>query len=166
MSRIGLIILILVATVALTPLAGASQPDPVLQTLDGSTLPISSLRGKVVVLVFSGIQDPQCRDEFKALNSLGERYQGKEVALFWVSLNPPNAASDDRLKAPCGPVGAVTVLRDPTQAAFKALAGSARQLPTIVIIGREGQPQTPRQGFNPGPEFVNSMAGTVDGLIK
>jgi peroxiredoxin len=142
-----------------------AQSDFSLQSLDGSAVASSSLRGKVVVLVFSGVQDPQCRNEFKALNSLAERYRGKEVGIFWVSVNP-TSVPDDRLRAPCGPTGAVTVLRDPSQGVFKRFSGAAPQLPTTVILSKQGQPQgEPRGGFSPGDDFVNDLALVIDSLL-
>ena len=53
----------------------------------GQTVSLSSLRGNVVVLLFSGIQDPQRREGLKALASLSERFQDKNVKVFWVSVN-------------------------------------------------------------------------------
>ena len=86
---------------------------------DGGAVPLSGLRGKVVVVVFSGIQDPQCREEFKALDSLAERFQGKDVSVVWVSINSEAEASNQKLATPCGPVNRVVVLRDVNQTAFK-----------------------------------------------
>jgi len=134
---------------------------------DGSAAPLSAMSGKVVVLVFSGIQDPQCREEFKALESLAERYQGKDVSVCWVSINSAADASNQKLASPCGPVNRVVVLRDPNQAAFKRFSGKSGQLPTLVVLDQRGQPSgTPRGGFNPNADFVNDLAAMVDRLLK
>jgi peroxiredoxin len=134
---------------------------------DGSTTRLSDLRGKVVVLVFSGIQDPQCRDEFKALDSLAGRYEGKEVSVVWVSINSEAEASNQKLATPCGPVNRVTVLRDVNQTAFKRFSGKSAQLPTLVVLDQRGQPSgQPRRGFNPNTDFVNELAAMVDRLLK
>jgi peroxiredoxin len=143
----------------------ASAQDLTFSTPDGQSVSTSSLRGKVVVLLFGGAQDPQCRDEFKALQSLSERYQGKPVSLFWVSINTPAEMSNDKLKAPCGPTFSVSILRDPGQAAFRKFGG--RQLPTFVILNQEGQIQgQPRGGFNPNTDFINDIAATIDSLLN
>ena len=134
---------------------------------DGSTALLSGLHGKVVVLVFSGIQDPQCREEFKALDLLAERYEGKEVTVVWVSINSEAQASNQKLAAPCGPVKRVVVLRDANQTAFKRFGGKAAQLPTMVVLDQRGQPSgQPRGGFNPNADFVNEIAAMVDRLLK
>jgi len=140
--------------------------DPVFTTPAGKQVTLSSMQGKVVTLFFSGTQDPQCRDEFKALNSLAERFTGKPVSFCWVSVNPASAVSNDRLSAPCGPVGSVVVLRDPAQAVFKRLAKNQSQIPTLVILDQKGQVYgDPLAGFNPDSDFVNTLAGMIDSLL-
>lgn len=146
--------------------AGANaQQDLTFVTPDGQSISLSGLRGKVVVLLFGGVQDPQCRDEFKALESLASRYQGKDVSIYWVSVNSLSEASDERLRNPCGPTGSIAVLRDQGQAGLKRFGG--KQLPTIVVLNREGQPHGPsRGGFNPNSDFVNDLAAVIDSLLK
>lgn len=132
---------------------------------DGQTVSLSSLRGKVVVLLFGGAQDPQCRDEFKALQSLVERYQGKAVSVFWVSVNTPAEMSNDKLKSPCGSTFSVSVLRDQGQAGFRKFGG--KQLPTIVVLNQQGQLHgQARGGFNPNSDFVNDLASIIDSLLN
>ncbi|MGH9760012.1 MAG: peroxiredoxin family protein, partial [Blastocatellia bacterium] len=116
-----------------------AQEDLVFLSPAGQRVTLSSLRGKVVLLFFSGVQDPQCRDEFKMLQSLTDRYRNKDVSIFWVSVNPASVASDERLKSPCGPAGNVAVLRDPDQSAYRRLATGIKQLPTIVVLDKQGQ---------------------------
>jgi hypothetical protein len=142
------------------------RQDLAFLTASGKSLDLASLRGKVVVLLFSGVQDPQCRDEIKALGTLVERYTAKEVSIYWVSINPESAVSNEELKAPCGPSGSVNVLRDPAQAGFRRFAASPPQIPTLVILDQKGQVSLrPRGGFNPNADFVNNLAATIDKLL-
>lgn len=153
-----------VATLSVT--TGAEQ-DMSFVTPDGQTVTLSGLRGKVVILLFGGVQDPQCRDEFKALESLAERYQGKDVHIYWVSVNPASEVSNAQLKNPCGPVSSVVVLRDQNQAAFKRYSGKRAQLPTIVVLNQQGEAQgQPRGGFNPNSDFINDLAAMIDSLLS
>jgi len=162
--RAMLIAAFVVATLSVT--TGAGQ-DMSFVTPDGQTVTLAGLRGKVVILLFGGVQDPQCRDEFKALESLAERYQGKDVHIYWVSVNPANEVSNAQLKNPCGPVSSVVVLRDQNQAAFKRYSGKRAQLPTIVVLNREGEAQgQPRGGFNPNSDFINDLAAMIDSLLS
>lgn len=136
-------------------------------TPGGQRVAVSSMQGKVAVLLLSGTQDPQCRDEFKTLNGLAERYSGKPVSFYWISINPTSAVANDRLKAPCGPVGSVTVLRDPSQAAFKRFAKNQSQIPILVILDQKGQVHgEPIAGFNPDSDFVNTLAGIIDSVLS
>jgi peroxiredoxin len=142
-----------------------AQHDLSLIAPDGQTVTLASLRGRVVVLVFASTQDPQCRDEFKALQALGERLQGRPASIYWVSIDPPSV-SNERVKNPCGPAGSVGVLRDPSRAAFKHFSPRTPQLPTLVVLNQQGQIHgQPLGGFNPSPEFVDSLISTVDGLL-
>ena len=141
--------------------------DLAFATPAGEPVTLSSMQGKVVVMFFSGTQDPQCRDEFKALNGLAERYRARPVSFCWVSINPVGSVSNDRLKAPCGPVGSVTVLRDPSQSALKRFAKNQSTIPTVVILDDKGNVHgDPISGFNPDPDFANTLAGIIDSLLS
>lgn len=145
----------------------AAQQDFTFTTPDGEAVTLSSLRGRVVVMLFGGIQDPQCRDELKALGSLAERYRGKNLSVLWISIDSVSEASNDRLKNPCGPAASVTILRDQNRAAFRRFSGRVAQLPTIVVLNQQGEAQgQPRGGFNPNSELVNDIAAVVDRLLK
>jgi hypothetical protein len=80
--------------------AGAQELS--FSTTSGGTLTQSGMRGKVTVLLFSGVQDPQCRDGLKALEALSDRFRGKPVQVYWVSVNSTSEATNDQLKSPCG----------------------------------------------------------------
>jgi len=151
----------------LLSIPASAQQDFTFTTPDGDAVTLSSLRGRVVVMLFAGIQDPQCRDEFKALSSLADRYRGKNVSILWVSIDSVNEAPNDRLKNPCGPAGSVTILRDQNRAAFRRFSGRIAQLPTIVVLSQQGDAQgQPRGGFNPNADFVNDIAAIVDRLLR
>jgi thiol-disulfide isomerase/thioredoxin len=165
LSKLKALVLIAVMIASVGATASAQQQDLSFVTPDGQTVSLSSLRGKVVVLLFGGMQDPQCKDEFKALQSLAERYQEKGVNIYWVSVNSATDASNDKLKSPCGPAGSVIVLRDQNQAGFKRFSG--RQLPTIVVLNQQGELHgQPRGGFNPNSDFVNDLAAAIDSLLN
>jgi peroxiredoxin len=159
----------LITAIALTAVLAApagAQQDFTFTTLDGQSVSLGAQRGKVVVLLFSGAQDPQCHDAAQALASLAERYQGKPVSIYLVSINSPGEASDAQLKQACGPVGSVVLARDRNQAAFKQYAGKRPQLPTVIVLNKQGQAQgQPRGGFNPNSDFVNDLAAIIDSQL-
>jgi AhpC/TSA family len=146
----------------------ASAQDFNFTTPAGQTVSLSSLRGKVVVLMFSGIQDPQCRQGLEALDKMAvERYQGKGVQFYLVSVNSASELPNDQLKSTCGGTNSISVLRDTNQVAFKRFCGKSGQLPTIVIFDRQGNAVgRPRGGFNPNSDFINDLASTIDGVLQ
>ena len=142
----------------------ASAQDHSFSTPEGQTVTLSSLRGNVVVLLFSGVQDPQRRDGLKALSSLAERYRDKNVKVYWVSVNPVSEVTNDQLR---NVSTSVPVLRDTNQAAFKRFSGKVAQLPTIVVLDRQGNPfGQPRGGINPNSDFINDLGSVIDGLLE
>jgi peroxiredoxin len=159
-------ILSAIALAAIFTTTASAQQDFTLTTSDGQSLSLASQRGKVVVLLFSGAQDPQCHDAVQALASLAERYQGKPVSLYLVSVNSPAEASDDQLKQACGPLGTVVMARDPNRSAFKQFSGKRPQLPTVAVLNKQGQAQgQPRGGFNPNSDFLNDLAAIIDSAL-
>lgn len=149
---------------AFLSLTTSAQNQASFTTTEGTSLGLADMRGKVVVLVFGGVTDPQCRSEIKMLESLSERYANKKVALYWVSIDAPASASDAQLKSPCGVTTSVKVLRDANRSAFKQFGG--KQLPTIVVLDQRGQVSgQPRGGFNPNSDFINDIAQIIDGLL-
>ncbi|MEN3330716.1 MAG: hypothetical protein V7641_81 [Blastocatellia bacterium] len=159
-------ILSAIALTTILTMTASAQQDFTLTTLDGQSVSLAGQRGKVVVLLFSGVQDPQCHDAVQALSSLAERYQGKPVSIYLVSVNSPGEASDAQLKQACGPVGSVIMARDANQAAFKQYSGKRPQLPTVVVLNKQGQVQgQPRGGFNPNSDFVNDLAAIIDSQL-
>jgi len=159
----------IIAATAITSIVVATaiaQQDLSFVTPDGQTVSLSGMRGNVVVLLFSGTQDPQCREGLKALDSLADRFRGKNAKVYWVSVNSTSEVTNDQLKNPCG-AASVQVLRDINQAAFKRFSGKRAQLPTIVVLDRQGNPfGQPRGGFNPSSDFVNDLAATIDNLLQ
>lgn len=138
-----------------------------LSTLGGGSLSTASLQGRVIVLMFSGLQDPQCRDEFKALETLSERYQGRPVSVYWVSVNTPAEASDEKLRRPCGVATSITVLRLNDVNALKRISGRGASLPTLVVLNKQGQLfGQARSGFNPNTDFVNDLSQMIDSLLS
>jgi peroxiredoxin len=163
MTRKFKAILSAIALTAILTMTASAQQDFTFTTPDGQSVSLAAQRGKVVVLLFSGVQDPQCHDAVQALSSLAERYQGKPVSIYLISVNSP---SDAQLKQACGPVGSVIMARDPNQAAFKQYSGKRPQLPTVVVLNKQGQVQgQPRGGFNPNSDFVNDLAAIIDSQL-
>lgn len=64
------------------PQEGMNAPDFSVQTIDGETIAMSALRGKVVVLNFWFIGCPACMYEMPSLNLLKARFAGQDDVVF------------------------------------------------------------------------------------
>jgi len=101
---------IIVAAAIITCVAAtAGAQDFSFSTPGGQNVNLSSMRGNVVVLLFSGVQDPQRRDGLKAMQSLAERYQGKNVKFCWVSINSASELTNDQLSSLAAPAPSISV---------------------------------------------------------
>lgn len=166
MARITNFLTVIAILICLVPIANAQQ-DYSFTAPNGQTVSVSGMRGKVVVLLFSGTQDPQRRDGLKAVESLAQRYQNKDVKVCWIAVNVPSELTDAQLSSIGASAPHVTILRDANQAAFKHFSGKLAQLPTIVVLDPQGNPAgQPRGGFNPNSDFINDLASTIDGLLR
>src|SRR5262245_15572886 len=154
--------LAIIAEISVFP---TNAQDSSFATPDGQTVPLSSFRGNAVVLLFSGLKDPQRRAGIKALQELAEREKGQNAKICWVSINNETEMPNDQLRNVASAAPSVTVLRDANQAAFKRFKGS--QLPTVVVLDKQGNPfGQPRGGFNPNSEFINDLASMIDALQR
>jgi peroxiredoxin len=161
--------LTIILAFALTALA--QTPAITLRTTDGGSFNLSDKRGRVVVLAFGATWVPLSAKELPALQKLADRYTGRKVDVYWVSINSAkpgarNAATDAELKAFATKNGLrLPVLRDPDQTAFRALG--VENLPTLIIIDREGKVAHKHVGFDPDQaDGYGEISQELDKLLK
>jgi peroxiredoxin len=65
---------------------GQAAPEFVAQTLDGQTVNLKELQGKVVVLTFWSTRCAICHAEIPKLNQIVERYKGQDVAFLALTM--------------------------------------------------------------------------------
>lgn len=72
-----------------------NSPAPMISvaTMDGSTLALSSLKGKVVLLNFWATWCPPCREEIPSMMKLNERMAGKPFQMVCVSIDDGGKAA-------------------------------------------------------------------------
>lgn len=138
-----------------------------LKTTGGAAMPVASMHGRVVVLFFGGIVDPQSPDELPVLQKIANRYQGRGVDVYWVSVDPSSTSDADLVgyAAKYGYRGAI--LRDSGDVLRSAGTGRRAQLPTTVVLDKTGAiAGKPLGGFDRDADFATQLGAIVDPLLQ
>ena len=171
-NRIPLMALFLIAVLG-TSLALAQNRTPVefsLRTVDSQTISSDSLRGEVVVLAFGASWLPLSKTQLQGVRKLADEYSNRGVVVYWVSTESEDAksknfASDDQLRAFAQKYGLkVTVLRDPDGATSKKFG--IDQLPSMVIIDKQGNASEPIGGLDPNGNLASQLASRLDKVLE
>ena len=161
----------LVSAILISSTAHAAQSSHlVFRTANGQTVNLADEK-KVAVLAFSATWAPLAAKELPALQTFAESFAGRNVSVYWVSINSSKQgaktyASDADLTAFATRNGSkLTILRDPEQSAYKSFGLSV--LPTIVVLDREGEVALKHVGFDPDrTDPLNDVAKVIDRLLK
>jgi peroxiredoxin len=117
------------------PVVGSLAPDFSLTTLDGSTLSLSALRGKNIMLNYWVTWCVPCIEEMPILQKLNQEYQGQNLVML--SIN--GIAQDDleKVKATVAEFGMTyPVVLDEGDSIFKSYRLGF--MPTTVFIDSQG----------------------------
>src|SRR2546423_3923047 len=167
-NRKPLSALIMVMALAAS-LAMAQSRGPVdfsLRSIEGQTITSDSLRGEVVVLAFGASWLPLSKTQLTGVRKLADEYSDRGVVVYWVSTESEDAksknfATDAQLRAFALKYGLrVTVLRDPDGVTSKKFG--IDQLPSIVIIDKQGNPGAPIGGLDPNGNLAGQPAQRLD----
>ena len=110
-------------------------------------LDLSAYRGKVVYLDFWASWCVPCRLSFPWMNQLQQLYGPKGLAVVAVDVDRDRALGEEFLKQV---PAAFRVVYDPS--GHIARAYDFREMPTSVLIGRDGKPHFVHDGFFPDKE--------------
>ena len=153
----------LVAVLALLALVapGAAQAQGV------GNLSVDQLRGRVTVLLFGGLVDPQSPEELPLLQRLANRYEGRGVEVVWVSVDPSSVSNGELTAYAANNGFRGRVLRDASGSVLRTYSpGKRPQLPTIVVLDATGAVAgRPMGGFDRDADLVNKIAAIVDPLL-
>lgn len=119
--------------VSRNPLIGQPAPDFSLQTVDGQTVSVSSLRGRPVIVNFWASWCVPCRDEFPLLVAAYQKYSGQGLEILGVIHDdgPQTATDFARTYGATWPL-----LLDGDHTAWNAFKGAF--LPVSYYIDRAG----------------------------
>ena len=169
-SLLALFSLILLgSSLVLAQNRSAAPAEFSLRSIDGQTITSDSLRGEVVVLAFGASWLPLSKAQLQGIRKLADQYSDRGVAVYWVSTESEdpkskNFASDDQLRAFSQKYGLkVTVLRDPDGAVSKKFG--IDQLPSFVILDKQGNPSEPIGGLDPNGNLATQLAEHLDKVL-
>jgi peroxiredoxin len=112
---------------------GKDAPEFTLPASDGTSVTLSSLRGKEVLLDFWSIFCGPCKLEMPMLEDVGREYEAKGVVLLGISIDP-TAKSKAWLD------GNGRTLRTLTDSEYMASdAYKIPGIPALVLVGRDGR---------------------------
>lgn len=139
-----------------------------LRSIDGQVVTSENVRGEVVVLAFGASWLPLTRNQMEAVKRLADQYAGSGVAVYWVSTESEspkskNFAADDQLRE-LGRKYKVTVLRDSDGVVARRLG--VDQLPSIVIINKQGMITDAIGGMDPNANLGKELAGKLDKVLN
>jgi peroxiredoxin len=169
MKNIKILFGILTLVIALTTASAAQSVN--LPSLDGGTVSLASQRGKVVVLAIGASWLPLSKQQAVIVNKLSKKYSANDVVIYFVTTDSANVKSknfaDDeavRTFATRNKMTA-TILRDADGAAtlkrFKV-----DQLPSFVVIDKEGNASEPYAGLDPDATATDNLANSIAQAIN
>lgn len=158
------------------PPPGVPRKSPELNIAEpsGKTIPLSSLKGKVVVIEFLFIQSNHCLRVASTLNKLNSELGARGFQPVGIVFDPPNGGeasgrlipamvNELKLTYPVGYAAKSEVDRYLGRTGKEIL-----NIPQVVVIDRVGRIRAASGGAggNPGLEDAESLRAMIDGLLK
>jgi len=134
---------------------GTQAPDWSLKTPDGTTVTLSGLRGRVVILVFWATWSRDCRAALPGAQKLAEHYRGKPVALYAINVLEPG--DPVKFMQAAGYTLGLLLNGDDT-----AVAYGAHKLPVFYVISPEGKVLLAESG----KDLPDKIKEVVDQALK
>ena len=163
MKRVGMVAALLLAasaTAFATVGKGQKAPEFALPSLKGSTLSLSSLHGKVVLVDFWAQWCEPCKKELPELDKLAKAYAGKGVVVLAVNIDKQRTNAEKLVKQ----LGlGLDVLLDP--AGSVAASYDPPKMPSSFVVDKKGIVRFVNEGFE-GSGDVEKFKHELDELTK
>jgi len=117
-----------------TPSKRRAAPDFQVRTLEGQTLQLSALKGKVILLDFWATWCPPCRAEVPHLRQLYAQYQPKGLEIIGVSLDRNGEDTVRSFVQQNGLLYPVAMGEERLTSAYGGIVG----IPTAFLIDKQG----------------------------
>lgn len=141
-----------------------------LPALDGGQVSVQSQRGKVVVLAIGASWLPLSKQQAIIVNKLSRKFSPDDVAIYFVTTDSSNAksrnfADDEQVRAfAARNKMTAPILRD-ADGALTLKRYKVDQLPSFVVIGKDGIPIEPFGGLDPDPAATDNLANQIASAI-
>jgi len=139
---------------------GQRAPEFSLPSLAGSTVTLSSMKGKVVLVDFWAQWCEPCKKELPQLDRLAKQYAQKGVVIVAVNIDKQRENAERMVKQ----LGvSLPVLLDPAG----SVAGTydLPKMPTSFVIDKKGIVRFVNEGFD-GPKDVDRFKQELDELTR
>lgn len=144
-----------------------------LTSLDGERINVQAQKGKVVVLAIGASWLPLSNQQAVLVNKLSKKYAGRDVVFYFVttdsiSAKSKNFADDDAIrKFGANNKLSVPILRD-SDGAITLKKFGIDQLPSFVILGKDGKPAT--ESFvgidvDPKVDIISALSREIDEIL-
>lgn len=168
MKNIKILFGILALVIAMSTASMAQNIS--LPTLDGGTVSLQSQRGKVVVLAIGASWLPLSRQQAVIVNKLSKKYSPNDVAIYFITTDSANAKSknfaDDAAVRSFATRNKMTapILRD-ADGATTLKRFKVDQLPSFVLIDKNGNASEPYAGLDPDAAATDNLANSISQAI-
>lgn len=138
------------------PLSSGPAPDFTLTEFDGSTLTLSELRGKVVIINFWASWCPPCRQEAPYLEETWRKYKDQGVVFIginWVDTQKEALAYIDELD--------ITYFNGPDLGTRIAQAYNIQGIPETFYVAKNGE----LRGVHIGPLIAPQLDQKIEELL-
>ena len=142
-----------------------------LRTVEGGSITSQMLRGDVVVLAFGATWLPLSRAQVQGVQRVADEFAARDVRVYWVSTDSDkpqskNYATDDQLRAFARRnTLKIAILRDPDGELFKTLGVERNQLPSIVILDKQGSISETIGGLSTEGSLVDQLSPKLTKLL-
>ena len=147
---------------------GKPSPAFTIQKIDGTSMPLTQFKGKVVALAFIDTECPHCQNLTRVLNGIAKEYEAKGVQFLECAFNdasPQTLPGFIQKFQPAFPVGRAD--RGPVTEYLSWSALKPLYVPHMVFLDRKGVVRADYPGES---DFMKDPEGNVrkqlDGLLK
>jgi len=135
---------------------GDTAPDFTLTTIDNQNLTLAQLKGKVVLIDFTGEGCAACMLAIPALNNLEQKYKGSDVAIISINIDGTKQSVSNFIKKN-HITYPIYINGKPTGDAYHVEA-----IPNFYIINKQGLVSVVHEGFFEG--FEQQVTGEIEKL--